>query len=73
MTIGVVARPVARLNEVLLRVHYTALNRADMLQRKGLYPPPPGESEILGLEVAGVVEDTGPSCNLNWKYVYIVI
>ena len=36
-------------------VHATALNRADLLQRRGAYPPPPGASEILGLECAGVV------------------
>ena len=45
--------------EVLVRVRATALNRADTLQRKGHYPPPPGESEILGLELAGDVESWG--------------
>lgn len=47
-------------NQVRLEVHATALNRADLLQRRGLYPPPPGESELLGLECAGVVEALGP-------------
>lgn len=42
--------------EVLIKVHASALNRADLLQLKGWYPPPPGESEIPGLECAGVVE-----------------
>ncbi|MBY0398313.1 MAG: NAD(P)H-quinone oxidoreductase [Thermoleophilia bacterium] len=46
--------------EVLLRVAATAVNRADLLQRMGRYPPPPGASEILGLEAAGVVAETGP-------------
>lgn len=41
--------------EVLVRNFATALNRADLLQRRGLYPPPPGDSEILGLEFAGEV------------------
>eukprot|EP00667_Euglena_gracilis_P022297 EG_transcript_24767 len=44
---------------VLIRVHATAVNRADTMQRRGLYPPPPGASDILGLEAAGIVEKTG--------------
>lgn len=51
--------PVARPGEVLIRVAATALNRADLLQRQGLYPPPPGASEILGLECSGTVEALG--------------
>jgi putative PIG3 family NAD(P)H quinone oxidoreductase len=45
--------------QVLLRVAATAVNRADLQQRSGNYPPPPGESEILGLEAAGVIEAVG--------------
>lgn len=46
--------------EVLVAVHATAVNRADLLQRRGAYPPPPGASPILGLELAGeVAQDTG--------------
>ena len=45
--------------EVLVDVKATAVNRADLLQAQGLYPPPPGESEILGLEMAGVVAAIG--------------
>lgn len=41
--------------QILVRVHATALNRADLLQRNAKYPPPPGESDIPGLEVAGTV------------------
>ncbi|MPZ89492.1 MAG: zinc-binding dehydrogenase [Nitriliruptorales bacterium] len=41
--------------EALVRVEATALNRADLMQRKGHYPPPPGASEALGLELAGTV------------------
>jgi putative PIG3 family NAD(P)H quinone oxidoreductase len=44
---------------VLVEVYATAVNRADLLQRRGLYPPPPGEPDILGLEVAGVVAAKG--------------
>lgn len=46
-------------HEVLVHVRATALNRADLLQRRGLYPPPPGASEILGMEVSGVVAALG--------------
>lgn len=46
-------------DELLIRVHATALNRADILQRQGLYPPPPGASEIPGLELAGEVVAVG--------------
>jgi putative PIG3 family NAD(P)H quinone oxidoreductase len=42
-----------------VRVRATALNRADTLQRRGLYPPPPGDSELLGLELAGEVAGWG--------------
>jgi putative PIG3 family NAD(P)H quinone oxidoreductase len=52
--------PVPGQCEVLLDVRATALNRADLLQRRGLYPPPPGASEILGLECSGVVAANGP-------------
>lgn len=45
--------------EVMVRVKATAVNRADLMQAAGLYPPPEGESEILGLEAAGEVEATG--------------
>ena len=45
--------------EVLVDIKATAVNRADLLQAMGLYPPPPGESEILGLEMAGVVSAMG--------------
>lgn len=60
MQIRAIPRPEPGPGEVLVRVHATALNRADLLQRRGLYPPPPGESEILGLEVSGTVESVGP-------------
>jgi len=48
--------PKLRDGSAMIRVHATALNRADLLQRRGFYPPPKGETDILGLECAGVVE-----------------
>lgn len=57
--IGEVTDPAAKEGELLVRVKATALNRADLLQRKGLYPPPPGASTIIGLEMSGVVEQVG--------------
>src|SRR5689334_22928332 len=48
--------PVAGAGELLIRVAASGVNRPDVLQRKGLYPVPPGASDIPGLEVAGTVE-----------------
>ena len=45
--------------EVRIAIRATAVNRADLAQRRGAYPPPPGASDILGLECAGVVEAVG--------------
>lgn len=50
-------------NEVLVKVIGSGINRADLLQRKGLYPPPTGASDLLGLEVAGMVEKVGSQVN----------
>ena len=54
--------PVPGQGQIVIDVRATALNRADLLQRRGLYPPPKGETEILGLECAGVVAAHGPGC-----------
>jgi putative PIG3 family NAD(P)H quinone oxidoreductase len=51
--------PVPGPGEVLVRVAATAVNRADLLQRKGFYPPPPGTSEVIGLECSGTVAALG--------------
>lgn len=59
LQLATVPDPVPTAEQVLVRVRATALNRADTLQRRGAYPPPPGESEILGLELAGEVEAVG--------------
>src|SRR3954470_5882615 len=51
--------PVAGPGEVLLDVAASAVNRADLLQRQGFYPPPPGASDVLGLECSGTVTSVG--------------
>lgn len=63
MQLADVPAPAPGPREVLLHVRATALNRADLLQRRGLYPPPPGASEILGLECSGVVAALGPGAS----------
>lgn len=57
-------KPKPSVNEVLIRVSAAGVNRPDVAQRKGHYPPPPGASpDIPGLEVAGTVEAVGEQCN----------
>ena len=51
--------PVIREDEVLVKIHAAALNRADLLQREGKYPPPPGWPEWMGLEISGTVAEIG--------------
>lgn len=58
--------PVIREDEVLVKIHAAALNRADLLQREGKYPPPPGWPEWMGLEIAGTVAAVGSSVTC-WK------
>ncbi|MFL2433832.1 MAG: NAD(P)H-quinone oxidoreductase [Vicinamibacterales bacterium] len=53
--------PEPAAGEVLLKVSAAGVNRADVMQRQGKYPPPPGASDILGLEVSGTVEMLGSS------------
>jgi putative PIG3 family NAD(P)H quinone oxidoreductase len=57
--LGELPDPVAGEREVLLRVRAAGLNRADLLQRRGRYPPPGGESEVPGLEAAGEIAAVG--------------
>ena len=59
--LAVVERPVPRVGagEVLIQVAAAGVNRPDILQRRGLYPPPPGAPDILGLEIAGTVVEAG--------------
>lgn len=56
-------RPVPGPGEILIEVAAAGLNRADLAQRAGRYPPPPGASDILGLEVSGIVAGTGPGAS----------
>src|SRR5438477_887451 len=51
--------PVIGPDDVLVRVRAAGVNRPDLMQRQGKYPPPPGASDIPGLEVAGTVETVG--------------
>lgn len=64
--LGEAPDPIMANDEILVRVKATALNRADLLQKRGLYPPPAGASTIIGLEMAGVVENIGSDVT-NWK------
>ena len=66
LTLGDYPTPEPGADELLVKVHAAALNRADTFQRKGHYPPPDGASEILGLDIAGTVEAMGPGC-VNWN------
>ena len=59
LKLGSVPDPVPSSRELLVRVYASGVNRADLLQRRGLYPPPPGASDVPGLEFAGVVEEVG--------------
>ena len=56
LKIGEIDEPTLKENEVLVKVVATSVNAPDLVQRKGKYPPPPGDSEILGLEVAGTIK-----------------
>ena len=59
LAIGDWQDPIIGVEDILVSVKATALNRADLLQKIGKYPPPPGESTVLGLEIAGIVEEIG--------------
>jgi len=60
LTLADVPDPRPGPGEVVLAVAATAVNRADLLQRRGFYPPPPGAPEWLGLEASGTVAEVGP-------------
>lgn len=64
--IAVVARPEPGPHEVLIRVAAAGVNRPDLIQRAGLYPPPPGAPQTLGLEVAGTIEAVGANV-ARWR------
>lgn len=66
LRVGEAPAPSPGAGELRIRVAATAVNRADLLQRQGLYPPPPGASPVLGLECAGVVAELGPGVE-GWQ------
>lgn len=57
--------PTCDVGQVRIRVAAAGLNRADLLQKAGLYPPPPGASQVLGLECSGVISEVGPGS--SWQ------
>ena len=61
--------PVIKSEEVLVEIHAAALNRADLMQREGDYPPPPGCPEWMGLEISGVIVEMGEEAKKKseWK------
>lgn len=61
--------PIIKPEEVLVEIHYAALNRADLMQREGDYPPPAGCPEWMGLEISGVIVELGEEAKIksNWK------
>jgi putative PIG3 family NAD(P)H quinone oxidoreductase len=66
LKIGEIPDPVWGDDDLLIGVKCAALNRADIMQRQGFYPPPPGASEILGLECAGEVIELGKNVS-GWR------
>lgn len=67
MYIGEAPKPIINENEVLIKVAAAGINRPDILQRQGGYPPPKGASEILGLEVSGKIVEIGKNIDLDFK------
>lgn len=59
LKLGQVEKPVCGPNDVLVEIVTAGLNRADLVQRRGMYPPPPGASTIMGLECAGTIVAVG--------------
>ena len=66
LTLVEVPAPALQAGEVRIAVHATAVNRADLIQRAGHYRPPPGATDILGLECAGVVTELAPEVT-DWQ------
>lgn len=59
MELAEIDKPSPKGDQILIKVMNASVNRPDVIQRQGNYPPPPGDSEIMGLEVAGIVEAVG--------------
>ena len=66
LAIGERSLPAVGINELLIKVVAAGVNRADIMQRQGNYPPPPGASDVLGLEVSGRVAAMGDAVS-GWK------
>lgn len=66
MRLADVDPPSLKPGQVLIEVAATSVNRPDVIQREGRYPPPPGESEILGLDAAGTIVELGPDVSA-WR------
>ncbi len=66
LVVGARATPTPGTGEVLVKVAAAGVNRPDLLQRKGLYPPPPGVTEVPGLEIAGTIASLGPGTS-PWR------
>ncbi|MEO7276180.1 MAG: NAD(P)H-quinone oxidoreductase [Vicinamibacterales bacterium] len=66
LSVGVRPTPEPGPSELLVRVEAAGVNRPDLMQRQGKYPPPPGASDILGLELAGTVDRVGALVE-RWK------
>lgn len=66
LKIGEWAEPKAGPGQLLIRVKFAGINRADLMQRQGFYPPPPGASEVMGLECAGEVAAVGAGVG-GWR------
>lgn len=62
-----VSDPVPRPGEVIVRVVATAVNRADLLQREGRYPPPSGAPEWMGLDASGFIDEVGDAVPTKWR------
>jgi NADPH2:quinone reductase len=67
LVVGDIPRPVARPGEVLIKVAAAGLNRADIAQAMGQYPPPPGAPETLGMEVSGEIVEVGAAYGTSYR------
>ena len=63
-----VPNPVLENGQVLLEIHAAALNRADLLQRAGEYPPPPGWPDWFGLEASGIIKEMTPDAEREGRF-----
>ncbi|MEN8688130.1 MAG: NAD(P)H-quinone oxidoreductase [Desulfuromonadales bacterium] len=66
LKVGEIDKPTPQEGQVLVKVVATSINRPDLVQRQGNYPPPPGDSEVLGLEVSGTISAIGPDVD-GWN------